>query len=101
MTKRKWFFPIVLLLLLFVMFLSLRYGAVTSKWSDVIQALLHAEPSKQGAQLVRYLRLPRMLGAILVGAGFAIAGALIFDDFCGVRFISLNLSTSLPERTPQ
>lgn len=77
MTKRKWFFPIVLLLLLFVMFLSLRYGAVTSKWSDVIQALLHAEPSKQGAQLVRYLRLPRMLGAILVGAGFAIAGALI------------------------
>ena len=40
------------------------------------------------------------LHSILTGLS-AIAGALIFDDFCGVRFISLNLSTSLPERTPQ
>ena len=59
------------------MFFSLRYGAVTSKWSDVTQALLHFDSNNQGEQLIRYLRLPRMLGAISVGAAFAISRALI------------------------
>ena len=77
MAKRKYFFPIVFLLLLVAMFFSLRYGAVTSKWSDVTQALLHFDSNNQGEQLIRYLRLPRMLGAISVGAAFAISGALI------------------------
>ncbi|BBM17585.1 FecCD family ABC transporter permease [Enterococcus malodoratus] len=77
MTKRKYFFPVVFILLIAAMFLSLRYGAVTSKWTDVSQALLNFDPNNQGEQLVRYLRLPRMIGAVLVGAGFAISGALI------------------------
>lgn len=77
MAKRKYFFPIVFLLLLVAMFFSLRYGVVTSKWSDVTQALLHFDSNNQGEQLIRYLRLPRMLGAISVGAAFAISGALI------------------------
>ena len=77
MARRKYFFPVVFILLLIAMSLSLRYGAVTSKWSDVSQALLHFDPTDQGEQLIRYLRLPRMLGAVLVGAAFAISGALI------------------------
>ncbi|MDT2612407.1 FecCD family ABC transporter permease [Enterococcus dongliensis] len=77
MTRRNSFFPVVLILLLLAMLLSLRYGAVTSKWSDVTHALLHFDSSNQGEQLIRYLRLPRMLGAVLVGAAFAISGALI------------------------
>lgn len=77
MTKRRYFFPVVFIVLLAAMILSLRYGAVTSKWSDVSQALLNFDPNNQGEQLIRYLRLPRMLGAVLVGAAFAIAGALI------------------------
>lgn len=77
MTKRQYFFPIVVIVLLAAMFLSLRYGAVTTKWSDVTQALFQFDPSNQGEQLVRYLRLPRMIGAVLVGAAFAISGALI------------------------
>lgn len=77
MVKRKYFFPVVIILLIVAMLLSLRYGAVTSKWSDVTQALLHFDPNNQGEQLVRFLRLPRMLGAVLVGAAFAISGALI------------------------
>ena len=77
MDKRKYFFPLVILFLIAAMFLSLRYGAVTSKWTDVSQALLNFNPTNQGEQLVRYLRLPRMAGAVLVGAAFAIAGALI------------------------
>ncbi|MGX7204002.1 FecCD family ABC transporter permease [Enterococcus pingfangensis] len=77
MARRKYFFPIVFILLLAAMVLSLRYGAVTSKWTDVSQALLHFDPNDQGEQLIRYLRLPRMLGAVLVGAAFAISGALI------------------------
>ncbi|WP_251866558.1 FecCD family ABC transporter permease [Enterococcus malodoratus] len=77
MTKRKYFFPVVFILLIAAMFLSLRYGAVTSKWTDVSQALLNFDSNNQGEQLVRYLRLPRMIGAVLVGAGFAISGALI------------------------
>lgn len=77
MAKRKYFFPVVVILLAAAMILSLRYGAVTSKWSDVSQAILNFDPANQGEQLVRYLRLPRMLGAVLVGASFAISGALI------------------------
>lgn len=77
MIKRKYFFPIVIILLIAAMILSLRYGSVTSRWSDVSQALTNFDPNNQGEQLVRYLRLPRMLGAVLVGAAFAISGALI------------------------
>ncbi|MDU5335315.1 iron ABC transporter permease [Enterococcus sp.] len=77
MIKRKYFFPIVIILLIAAMILSLRYGSVTSKWSDVSQALTNFDPNNQGEQLVGYLRLPRMLGAVLVGAAFAISGALI------------------------
>lgn len=77
MFKRKYFFPIVIILLIAAMILSLRYGSVTSRWSDVSQALTDFDPNNQGEQLVRCLRLPRMLGAVLVGAAFAISGALI------------------------
>ncbi|QXJ58288.1 iron ABC transporter permease [Enterococcus raffinosus] len=77
MVKRRYFFLIVALFLILAMFFSLRYGAVTSKWADVHQALLNFDPANQGEQLVRYLRLPRMIGAVLVGSAFAIAGALI------------------------
>ncbi|MEG2324718.1 FecCD family ABC transporter permease [Enterococcus sp. 22-H-5-01] len=77
MTKKNLFFPLVIIGLVVVMLLSLRYGAVTSKWSDVSHALLHFDASNQGEQLVRYLRLPRMIGAVLVGAGFAVSGALM------------------------
>ncbi|MGM0167193.1 iron complex transport system permease [Enterococcus sp. AZ135] len=77
MTKRNYFFSVVFILLIAAMFLSLRYGAVTSKWTDVSQALFHFDPANQGEQLIRYLRLPRMIGAVLVGAAFAISGALI------------------------
>ncbi|MBO0454103.1 MULTISPECIES: FecCD family ABC transporter permease [Enterococcus] len=77
MTKRTYFFPIVVVLLIAAMILSLRYGAVTSKWGDVSKAVLAFDPASQGQQLIRYLRLPRMLGAVLVGAAFAISGALI------------------------
>lgn len=77
MIKQKYFFPTVVLLLIIAMLLSLRYGAVTSQWSDVTRALLKFNPENQGEQLIRYLRLPRMLGAASVGAAFAIAGALM------------------------
>lgn len=77
MAKRRWFFPVVIVLLLLAMLFSLRYGAVTSKWADVSQALLDFNKNHQGEQLIRSLRLPRMIGAVLVGAGFAISGALM------------------------
>lgn len=77
MRKRRIFFVFVIFLLFIAMLFSLRYGAVTSKWSDVTQALMQFDPSNQGEQLVRYLRVPRMFSAVLVGAGFAISGALM------------------------
>ena len=77
MFKRKIFFSIVILLLLSSMLLALRYGAVTSSWSDVFQSVFHFDANNQGEQLVRYLRIPRMIGAVLVGASFAVSGALM------------------------
>lgn len=56
---------------------SLKYGAVSITWQEIGNSFTSFDVSEQGQQLVRTLRLPRMLGSVLVGAGFATAGALM------------------------
>lgn len=75
--KRRIFFSSVLVLLVIAMIISLRFGAVTTKWSDIYPALFNFDIQQQNQQLIRMLRLPRMLGAAIVGASFATAGALM------------------------
>ncbi|MGM0215707.1 FecCD family ABC transporter permease [Enterococcus sp. AZ109] len=75
--RRKFFFVIVTILLVLAMIASLKYGAVAITWQNIIETLTNFNPTEQGQQLVRTLRLPRMLGSVAVGAGLATAGGLM------------------------
>lgn len=75
--KKKWFFLLVSVLLLAAMAASLKYGAVVSSWQEVSETLFRFDTTNQVHQLIYYLRLPRMIAAVFVGAAFAVSGALM------------------------
>jgi len=57
--------------------LSLAVGAKSMPWSTVIAAVVSFDPTSTDHLIVRELRLPRALLAILVGASLGTAGALM------------------------
>lgn len=75
--KRKIFFLGGVILLLVLLLASIRYGAVGSKWQEVLQVLRTFKAEDQAQQLILTLRIPRTLGAVAVGAAFSVAGALM------------------------
>lgn len=67
----------LVMLLLLLALLHLGLGARAIAWRDVLGALLAFQADDFGQHVVRYLRLPRMLGALVAGAALGLAGALI------------------------
>ncbi|MED4910544.1 FecCD family ABC transporter permease [Brevibacillus centrosporus] len=63
--------------LLMSMFLAISYGAKEITLSTVWTTLINYDPSDTSHQIIHELRLPRVLGAALIGAAFAVAGALM------------------------
>ncbi|MED1795479.1 iron ABC transporter permease [Brevibacillus nitrificans] len=63
--------------LLMSMFLAISYGAKEITLSTVWNTLINYDPSDTSHQIIHELRLPRVLGAALIGAAFAVAGALM------------------------
>ena len=53
---------------------ALSLGAVRLSWTEVGAALLGTSSSKETAMIVREIRLPRILLAVLVGAALSVAG---------------------------
>lgn len=73
-----WLILLLLSVLLIVSgIVSLRYGAVEVSFAEMKQSFLHFEAGNQMHQIIRNLRLPRILGGMLVGASFAASGALM------------------------
>ncbi|HEX5793237.1 MAG TPA: iron chelate uptake ABC transporter family permease subunit, partial [Rheinheimera sp.] len=67
-----------LLLLLLSMLLSLMLGAVSFSMKDTVNALLGQVPRAELLHTIIWqIRLPRLLSAVLVGAGLAICGAIL------------------------
>ena len=66
----------ILALLLFIM-LSVSLGAADIDLKTVKEAILYFNPNREEHQIIWELRLPRILGAAMVGSGFAVAGALM------------------------
>lgn len=66
--------PVMIVLSIMV---AVSYGAATISFSDVWQAITNFDASVHDQQVIRELRLPRVLGALLVGASFAVAGAIM------------------------
>ncbi len=74
------FLPLLLLLLLAVA--CLKQGGMEARWSDLADALCGVDATP-GAYVVRHLRLPQLLTALVAGAGLAGAGLAmqtVFDN---------------------
>lgn len=73
--------PVILLLLLLALLisgvLSLTIGSASLTVTDVWRALLGSEHNPLATAIIWQVRLPRLLCAMLVGAGLAIAGAVL------------------------
>ena len=63
--------------LLFSIGLSISFGAADIKLPVVWEAIFHFNPDLTQHQIILELRLPRVLGAAMVGACFAVAGAIM------------------------
>ena len=57
--------------------LSVSLGAADIELSTVWEAIVRFDPDLTQHQIIQTLRLPRILGAALVGASFAVAGAIM------------------------
>lgn len=57
--------------------LSVSFGAKDINFSVVWTAVFHFNPDITDHQIIRELRLPRVLGGAMVGASFAVAGAIM------------------------
>jgi iron complex transport system permease protein len=66
-----------LAVLLLGMAASISFGVADIAWSTVWEAVLHYNPDLPQHQIIHEIRLPRVLGAALVGASLAVAGAIM------------------------
>ncbi|OZB90420.1 iron ABC transporter permease [Paenibacillus sp. XY044] len=63
--------------LAFSLFFTISYGAKDLTLSTVWSAVFHYSPDLTAHQIVHEIRLPRVLGAALVGMAFGVAGAMM------------------------
>ncbi|MCG8572851.1 MAG: iron ABC transporter permease [Spirochaetes bacterium] len=71
------FLIICLCLLFFVFILSISLGAVSIPPIDVLKTLLNIEMPRQTELIIRQIRLPQTLTALVAGAGLALAGVVL------------------------
>lgn len=65
------------LLLSFVIFLSLSYGAANTSLVTLWNALFRYDESIISQQIIRQIRFPRVIGSVLIGGALAVAGAIM------------------------
>lgn len=56
---------------------SVSFGAADIKLSVVWTSIFHFNPDLTDHQVIREVRLPRVLGGVMIGAAFAVAGAIM------------------------
>ncbi len=64
------------LVLIICLFLSVSYGAADISWSSVYDSLMSFDGSREHL-IIRTVRLPRSLLAMIVGASISTAGAIM------------------------
>lgn len=75
--QHQWLsFISLLFLLIIAIMLSIRYGAVQVPLETFWEALWHFDKQNQLHQVIYSIRLPRVLGAVLVGTSLAVSGGL-------------------------
>lgn len=80
-TKQKQDFYLLLAFIsisfLVVFYLSLRFGAKSLSHEELLHILFNQSDNSRQSTILWNLRLPRIIGAILVGAALAVSGALM------------------------
>jgi iron complex transport system permease protein len=66
-----------LILLMASMGLAISVGAAQINFTTVWNSILNYDPSREADRIIVSLRLPRELGAAIVGAAFAVSGAIM------------------------
>lgn len=66
-----------ILLLVLGIGVSVSFGAADIVFSTVWEAVFHFNPESTQHQIIADLRMPRVLGGAMVGASFAVAGAIM------------------------
>lgn len=77
LSLRAAIFMMATLALLAAMFLAITYGAKELSFKVVWSAIFQYDATLTSHQVIHELRLPRVIGAAVVGAAFAVAGALM------------------------
>lgn len=75
--KAYLFLSVMIVMLLGGIFLSISIGAKSISISTIWEALVQYNPSNGQHIIVRTLRMPRVIVALVVGASFAVSGALM------------------------
>lgn len=65
------------ILLVIGLIMSIRYGAAEISNQDVWHAIIHYDPTNMSDTIIMTARLPRALGAILIGCLLSVSGALM------------------------
>lgn len=65
------------ILIMLSMGLSIAYGAADIKLATVWEAVTHFNPDITSHQIIQEIRMPRAIGAVLVGAFLAVSGAVM------------------------
>lgn len=65
------------ILLVFSMIIAISVGAANIEFFSVWRSILDYDPSRDADRIIMSLRLPRELGAAIVGAAFAVSGAIM------------------------
>lgn len=67
----------LLILLIILIFISLAVGSSSIKVSEIIENIFYGKESETVWEIIRYVRIPRTIAAILAGCGLAISGLIL------------------------
>ena len=73
--KKRWVFLLMIVLLFAAILISIRLGSVSVSYQDILHAF--TSDAKGVAGIIRDIRIPRILMAVVVGANLAVSGVLL------------------------
>jgi iron complex transport system permease protein len=95
----KWMFICLLCFLPLAMYLHLISGQIELSFSSYLDSLFHFDPNNTSQVLVREFRVPRLLMAMVAGAGLSLSGmfmqTLFKNPLAGPYVLGINSGASL------
>lgn len=100
-TRRSWgrndpalFLPLLCALLLMLLVLAVSLGSVRVPLGDTLSFFLGGEVPQSSWRILRYVRLPRVIAALLAGAALSVSGtvlqAVLSNPLAGPNIIGIN-----------